>query len=104
MVPRALLALAPIALLLAACASPGQGAAHWAKAGGGTASDFATDNHSCGAAATRVKPTPRPDQLPGGATAPDNRIDQPPRAWTSAVAEGAYMDCMAQRGWRVVRR
>lgn len=94
--------IAAAALLAAACATPGA-QTHWRKAGA-TNADFATDNQSCGARATRVKPTARPDQLPGGATAPENRMDQPPRPWTNAVAEGAYMDCMAERGWRVVQR
>jgi hypothetical protein len=66
--------------------------------------DFASDNDSCGARASRMMPTPRADQIPGGATAPRNRMDQPPRPWTSAVAEEAYMGCMAERGWRVVGR
>lgn len=88
--------------LAAGCATPGA-RTHWSKAGASSA-DFATDNQGCGARATRVKPTARADQLPGGATAPDNRMDQPPRPWTNAVAEGAYMDCMAERGWRVVQR
>jgi hypothetical protein len=30
-------------------------------------------------------------------------MDLPPRPWTHAVAERAYMDCMAERGWRVVQ-
>jgi hypothetical protein len=88
--------------LAAACATPGA-QTHWRKAGASSA-DFTTDNQSCGARATRVVPTPRPDQAPGGAVAPDNRMDQPPRPWTSAVAEGAYMDCMSERGWRIVQR
>lgn len=89
-----------LGLVVAACAtSP---ASHWEKAGA-TSSDFSSDNASCGARASRVLPTPRADQLPGGAVTPGNRMDLPPRPWTHAVAEHAYMDCMAERGWRVVR-
>lgn len=87
---------------IAGCATPGSDT-HWRKAGA-TPSDFATDNQGCAARATRMVPTPRPDQPPGGVAVPDNRMDQPPRPWTSAVAEGAYMECMAGRGWRVARR
>jgi hypothetical protein len=76
---------------------------HWEKPGAGSA-DFASDNESCGARATRVTPTPRPQQAPGGAAAPHNRMDAPPRPWVSAVAEHAYMECMSERGWRVVQR
>jgi hypothetical protein len=74
--------------------------AHWQKIGA-TSADFSADNDSCGARASRMTPTPRPDQLPGGAVAPNNRMDLPPRPWTSAVGERAYMECMAERGWRV---
>jgi hypothetical protein len=35
---------------------------------------------------------------------PANRMDAPPRTWTNAVAERAYMDCMADRGWTPARR
>lgn len=90
----------PAFALAASCATPGSNA-HWEKAGA-TPADFSGDNESCGARASRMIPTPRADQLPGGATAPRNRMDTPPRPWTSAVAENAYMDCMAERGWRVV--
>jgi hypothetical protein len=85
--------------VLIACASTPHNA-HWEKAGA-TSADFAADNQSCGARASRMKPTPRPDQVPGGAVAPNNRMDAPPRPWTSAVAEAAYMECMRERGWRV---
>ena len=94
--------LLAIGVLAAACATPPD-RSHWEKAGA-TSADFASDNDSCGARASRMMPTPRADQIPGGATAPRNRMDQPPRPWTSAVAEEAYMGCMAERGWRVVGR
>ena len=94
-------ALLVIGVFAAACASTPTNNAHWEKAGA-TPADFASDNDSCGARASRMIPTPRADQGPGGATAPRNRMDQPPRPWTSAVQENAYMDCMAERGWRVV--
>jgi hypothetical protein len=85
----------------AACATAPD--SHWVKAGA-TSADFSTDNQSCGARASRMTPTPRPDQPPGGATAPNNRMETAPRPWTSAVGERAYMDCMDERGWRVVQR
>ena len=92
------------AFLLAACASTDpQSNDYWHHSAGDRAA-FATDNQGCSAAATRAKPTPRADQVPGGATIADNRIDRPPKRWVSAVAEGAYMDCMAERGWRLVQR
>jgi hypothetical protein len=95
---------APLAIA-AACAStpPSPSNDYWRHAAG-TRADFATDNQSCGARASRVVPQPRADQLVGGATIPNNRIDQPPRRWTHAVAENAYMDCMAEQGWRLVQR
>jgi hypothetical protein len=89
-----------LCMFAAACATRPQ--AHWEKPGA-TSADFAADNDSCGARASRVMPTPRADQLPGGAAVPSNRMDLPPRPWTHAVAERAYMDCMAERGWRVVQ-
>jgi hypothetical protein len=99
--PQAAIALA---LLLAGCASSSTTADdYWQHATADRAA-FATDNQGCSAAATRVKPTPRADQVPGGATIVDNRIDRPPKRWVSSVAEAAYMDCMAERGWRLVRR
>ncbi len=101
--PRTFL-LAPLALA-AACAAPESGAPYWERStGSSSAAEFARDNEHCGATATRVAPTPRADQLAGGAVAPANRIDRPPRPWANGVAERAYMDCMAREGWRVVRR
>jgi hypothetical protein len=75
---------------------------HW-EGPGASSADFAADNESCGARASRMTPTPRPDQPAGGMTAPNNRMDAPPRPWVSAVAERAYMECMSERGWRVVQ-
>ena len=92
-----------VAVALAACAAAPVDS-HWVKAGGGTSADFASDNDSCGARASRMTPTPRADQIAGGASAPRNRMDTPPRPWTNAVAERDYMECMAERGWRVVQR
>jgi hypothetical protein len=89
-------------VLAVACATPGSDA-HWEKPGARSA-DFASDNESCGARASRMTPTPRADQLPGGAAPPHNRMDAPPRPWVSAVAERAYMECMGERGWRVAPR
>ena len=98
------LLLAPLTLATA-CATPDSGGPHWERSTGSpSAAQFALDNEHCGAAATRVAPTPRADQLPGGAVAPANRIDRPPRPWANGVAERAYLDCMAREGWRVVRR
>jgi hypothetical protein len=96
--------LAVLVPLLAACASGAPPSdPYWRNAAGDRA-DFSTDNVGCSAAATRVKPTPRADQLPGGATVIDNRVDRPPKRWVSSVAENTYMDCMAERGWQLVRR
>lgn len=89
-------------VLAVACATTGSDA-HWVKQGG-TSADFASDNESCGARASRMTPPPRADQLPGGAVPPRNRMDAPPRPWVSAVAERDYMECMNERGWRVVQR
>jgi hypothetical protein len=89
-------------VLAVACATAASDT-HWEKRGASSA-DFATDNEDCGARASRMTPTPRADQLAGGATAPNNRMDAPPRPWVSAVAESAYMGCMSERGWRVVPR
>jgi hypothetical protein len=89
-------------VLAVACATTASNA-HWEKPGAGSA-DFATDNDSCGARASRMTPAPRADQLAGGAVAPSNRMDAPPRPWVHAVAESAYMGCMSERGWRVVQR
>jgi hypothetical protein len=90
------------AALIGACATPAA-YVHWEKPGG-TSADFGTDDESCSARATRMTPTPRANELAGGATPSNNRMDAPPRTWTSAIAESAYMDCMAERGWRVVQR
>ena len=95
------------AALLGACASSPTSVSntYWrSTAAAADRADFATDNASCSARATRVVPQPRADLLPGGATVVDNRIDRPPKRWVSSVAEGAYMDCMAEEGWRLVQR
>jgi hypothetical protein len=96
--------MAAAAILLGACASgTPESDAYW-RSTAAQRSDFATDNAGCSARASRVVPQPRADQMAGGATIPDNRIDRPPRHWVSAVAEGAYMDCMAERGWHLAQR
>ena len=97
------LALLAAACTLLACASAPSPTDNYWRNSAASRADFATDNQSCGARASRVVPTPRADQLPGGVTAPNNRIDQPPKRWTSAVADKAYMDCMAEQGWRPAR-
>ena len=94
--------VAPLALACACASSPS--APYWESARGEGAAQFALANERCGAAATRIAPTPRADQLPGGAVAPANRIDRPPRIWANGVAERAYMDCMDREGWHVARR
>jgi hypothetical protein len=100
---RAFVVLPLLAAIAACAANPSAADSYW-RSSAGSRADFATDNQSCGAAATRRVPTPRADQLAGGAVAPDNRIDRPPRPWVSAEAERAYMDCMAERGWTLARR
>lgn len=97
-----LIAILFLLALAAACATT-RADPYWRNTGA-TRADFTLDNQSCGARATRMKPTPRADQLAGGATVPNNRIDRPPQRWASAVAENAYMDCMAERGWRPLQR
>ena len=92
------------ALVVGACASAGPQENYWRSSKASTRADFATDNASCSARATRVVPQARADFLPGGATVIDNRIDRPPRRWVNAVAERAYIDCMADQGWSVVQR
>jgi|SRR3954462_10200072 hypothetical protein len=93
-----------LALMLAcaatACATGP--ASHWEKEGG-TDTDFQADNERCGAVSSRMAPTPRPDQAPAGNVAPKNRMDAPPRIDANPVRHRAYMDCMAERGWRVVQ-
>jgi hypothetical protein len=89
------------ALAVACATAPAD--SYWEKPGASSA-DFASDNESCGARASRMTPTPRADQLTGGAAPPRNRMDTPPRPRTSAVGERAYMECMSERGWRVVTR
>lgn len=103
--PRAIeLILSATLTVLAACAGT-QPAAYWERTeGDASASRFALDNEHCGAAATRVTPTPPAARLPGGAAVPQNRIDRPPRPWANGIAERAYMDCMAGEGWRVAPR
>ena len=91
-------------LLLAACASTTPSSDVYWRSSASQRADFASDNMSCSARATRVVPQPRADLLPGGATIVDNRIDRPPKRWVSSVAEGAYMDCMAEQGWHLVQR
>jgi uncharacterized lipoprotein YajG len=88
---------------LAAAACAAGPSTYWQKTGANSA-DFASDNESCAAVASRVKPTPRADQHASSVVAPNNRMDQPPRPWVSAVAEHAYMECMAERGWQVAGR
>ena len=90
--------------MLAACASNAPASGNYWRSTAPGGADFRSDNTSCSARASRVVPQPRADLLPGGATIVDNRIDRPPKRWTSSVAEGAYMDCMAERGWHVVTR
>ena len=106
MTPHRLFPLIAFSAVVAACAYPGPSSSgdYWHSATAKSRADFATDNQSCGAAASRKQPTPRADQVAGGVVAPENRIDQPPRPWTNAVAEHAYMDCMAQNGWTASRR
>ena len=92
------------ALLVAACASSAPASDAYWRSTAAQRNDFATDNASCSARATRVVPQARADLLPGGATVVDNRIDRPPKRWVSSVAEHAYMDCMAEQGWHLVQR
>jgi hypothetical protein len=101
---RRIFAVLPLLAAIAACASGPSASDDYWRSTAGSRADFASDNQSCGAAATRRVPTPRADQVAGGAVAPENRIDRPPRPWVSAVAERAYMDCMAERGWTPARR
>jgi hypothetical protein len=89
-----------IALAAGACATAST--AHWESSTGGDQDTFRADNERCGAVASRVTPTPRPDLLPAGNVAPRNRMDAPPRQDVNPVRQRAYMDCMADRGWRVV--
>jgi len=91
--------MAVLACLAAACATGPS--AHWEKEGA-TDADFQADNERCGAVSSRMAPTARPDQPPAGNVAPKNRMDAPPRIDANPVRHRAYMDCMADRGWRVV--
>jgi hypothetical protein len=89
-----------LSLATAACAS--RPTARWQKEGG-TDSGFDADNERCGAVSSRMAPTARPDQPPAGNVAPRNRMDAPPRVDANPVRQRAYMDCMSDRGWRVVQ-
>src|SRR3954468_1301093 len=100
---RVYVILSLLAAIAACAAGPSPADNYWRSASGSRA-DFASDHQSCGAAATRRVPTPRADQVAGGAVAPENRLDRPPRPWVSAEADRAYMDCMAERGWTLARR
>src|SRR5436853_1220370 len=104
MTPHRLFLIVPPVALLAACATDPSPSDNYWRSSAAARSDFATDNQDCGAAATRKVPTPRADQVAGGVVVPENRIDQPPRHWASAVAEDAYMDCMRAAGWTLARR
>ena len=88
-------------VFIAACASVGP-QAHWEKVGG-TEPMFEADNERCGAVASRMAPTPRPDQPSASNVTPRNRMDAPPRIEANPTRHRAYMDCMADRGWRVVQ-
>jgi hypothetical protein len=88
-------------IILAACATDGP-KQRWDKDGGGTSSGFASDNDSCGAEASRRAPSAIADQSPAPAVAPRNTMNTPPRQDTNPVRQRAYMECMADRGWRVV--
>jgi hypothetical protein len=96
--------VAAAALLMGACASNAPVSDPYWRSTASDRADFATDNAGCSARATRVVPQPRADMLPGGATIVDNRIDRPPKRWVHPAAEGAYMDCMKERGWHLVQR
>jgi hypothetical protein len=87
------------ALLAGACATAPT--SHWEKPGGNE-DMFQDDNERCGAVASRVAPTARPDQPTASNVAPKNRMDMPPRIEANPNRQRAYMDCMADRGWRVV--
>ena len=99
-------AVAAATVLLGACASSAPASAPYWRNSSSAAdrADFATDNASCSARASRVVPQARADLLPGGATVVDNRIDRPPKRWVHPAAERAYMDCMGERGWSPVQR
>jgi hypothetical protein len=83
-------------LLLAACAS-GPGEPYWRKPGA-TSSDFTSDNQTCSARASRASPDS--GRRGSGVYVPDNRMETPPRPWTNPGAQRAYMECMAERGWK----
>ena len=92
------------AFLLGACASSAPAPNPYWRSAAGDRADFATDNQSCSARASRVVPQPRADLLPGGATIVDNRIDRPPKRWVHPAADNAYMQCMEEQGWQLLQR
>jgi len=100
--PGRRLSTVALCLVLAACASTGP-SSHWEKEGG-TEAGFASDNFSCGAqAGQRTPPSSGLSRSAGpGATAPRNTMNTPPRIDANPVRQRLYMECMQQRGWRVV--
>ena len=76
--------------------------AHWEKPG---ASEpvFQADNERCGAVASRVGSACSANPSSCGASAPPNRMDRPPHVDANPVWQRAYMECMADRGWRVAQ-
>lgn len=94
-----------IVLLSGAYACASASTAHWEKAGGGDEHAFQADNDRCGAVASRVSSSACPGGLSAcGASAPHNRMDAPPHVDANPIFQRAYMECMADRGWRVAQQ
>jgi len=98
---KAILAAAPVAILLAACAGAGNGMSNMVPAGStsywyGTSSSYESFNHDnvvCSASARKWGNLP----LDSG---PVNRMDRPAQRWPNSAAQDAYDACMSQKGWR----
>lgn len=85
------------------CACATASTAHWEKPGG-SEPGFQADNERCGAVASRVGSACGAGPASCAASAPPNRMDRPPHVDTNAVWQRAFMECMADRGWRVAQQ
>ena len=98
---KAILAAAPVAILLAACAStadrmsnvlPAGSTAYWV----GTSSSYDSFNHDNVVCSTNAR---KWGNLPMD-SGPQNRMDRPAQRWPNQAAQDAYDACMSEKGWR----
>ena len=96
-----LVTAAAFAMALGACVTGPT--AHWEKAGGDEPA-FQTDNEKCGQVASRVSSSCAAGPSACGASIPPNRMDRPPHVDADPNWQRAYMECMAEQGWRVAQQ